>query len=393
MVPAKRIVAWALFFLLLHVWAHAQTIRSDFDGDGSVDFADFLLFARAYGGSDVQFDLSGNGTVDFSDFLLFVSDFSKETAPKVPEWAQIEAANSGPVARLDHTVILDPVRNLLVVFGGKTTEPLRDTWIFDLESRSWREVRASSAPDARRGHTAIYDAPRRRMVIFGGQRSGFFNDVWSFDLDAETWEELAVSGDRPVPRYGTSAVLDSLRNRMVMSHGFSSEGRFDDTWAFDLTRNRWTELTPSGGPKPLNRCLHDAVYDKANDRMLLFGGCSSGFGPCPQGDLWAFDMKDHVWTQLQPSGEAPDARYNLRLNYDAAGERMLMFGGVTAVATDDTWSFGAAAQVWEVLSSRGAAPPARWSHEAVVDAANRRLILFGGTDGAVRFNDVWELSF
>ena len=72
-------------------------------------------------------------------------------------------------------MILDPVRNHLVIFGGKTTDPLGDTWIFELESRSWREVRASSAPDARRGHTAVYDAPRRRMVIFGGQRSGFFN--------------------------------------------------------------------------------------------------------------------------------------------------------------------------------------------------------------------------
>ena len=62
-----------------------NSITSDFDGDGSVDFADFLLFARAYGGQDAQFDLSGNGTVNFSDFLLFVSDFAKGASPEAPE--------------------------------------------------------------------------------------------------------------------------------------------------------------------------------------------------------------------------------------------------------------------------------------------------------------------
>ena len=49
----------------------------DFDGDGEVGFADFLLFAEAFGGSDPRFDLDASGTVDFADFFLFAESFGQ----------------------------------------------------------------------------------------------------------------------------------------------------------------------------------------------------------------------------------------------------------------------------------------------------------------------------
>ena len=48
---------------------------ADFNDDGAVDFADFILFAQAYGSADARFDLDGNGTVGFGDFISFVSAF------------------------------------------------------------------------------------------------------------------------------------------------------------------------------------------------------------------------------------------------------------------------------------------------------------------------------
>ena len=48
---------------------------TDFNGDGRTDFADFFLFADAYGGTDAKFDLDGSGTVDFADFFKFVDAF------------------------------------------------------------------------------------------------------------------------------------------------------------------------------------------------------------------------------------------------------------------------------------------------------------------------------
>ena len=72
----------------LWIWlplAHTSQVRPvpDFDGNGVVDFPDFLLFVSKFGSKqgderyEDRFDLDGNGAIDFSDFLSFVNDFGK----------------------------------------------------------------------------------------------------------------------------------------------------------------------------------------------------------------------------------------------------------------------------------------------------------------------------
>ena len=55
----------------------------DFDGDGRVAFSDFVLFAGAFGSTDVRFDLDGDGFVAFSDFVLFAGAFGSTVKPAV----------------------------------------------------------------------------------------------------------------------------------------------------------------------------------------------------------------------------------------------------------------------------------------------------------------------
>ena len=59
---------------------------ADFDGDGTVVFGDFVLFAAKFGlsqddaGYDARYDLDGNGAIGFSDFVIFASAFGNSTA-------------------------------------------------------------------------------------------------------------------------------------------------------------------------------------------------------------------------------------------------------------------------------------------------------------------------
>ena len=58
--------------LLLPCLLSAQTGNNvDFDGNGEIEFADFLAFAQAYGSQKTRYDLNANGQVDFPDFLTF----------------------------------------------------------------------------------------------------------------------------------------------------------------------------------------------------------------------------------------------------------------------------------------------------------------------------------
>ena len=63
-----------------------QAVTSDFDGDGVVNFSDFLAFAGQFGARqgdgryEAKYDLDSDGAVGFGDFLLFSSSFGKEVS-------------------------------------------------------------------------------------------------------------------------------------------------------------------------------------------------------------------------------------------------------------------------------------------------------------------------
>ena len=331
--------------------------------------------------------------VNWDDVTSLAAAPARNRTASVGGWAQLSAMNAGPAARYDHSAIVDPVRQQLVVFGGRGGSVFGDTWIFDFATRLWREV-TGAGPNARFGHGAVYDAAQRRMIIVMGRNGGFFNDVWAFDLDAETWSPLKANGvspDAPRPRYGQSAALDG-QGRVLISHGFSDLGRYDDTWAFDPGSVQWINLTPTTGPKPLKRCLHELAYDAALNRLLLFGGCSSGYGPCPQGDLWAFDLQNNTWSELTPDGSTPSARTNPRMMYDTLNKNIFLFGGNTASGLNaETWRYEPTANRWTLLADgTGMSPSARSSHAGSYDAQGGRAVIFGGNATGGASADLWE---
>jgi hypothetical protein len=197
----------------------------------------------------------------------------------------LSSAGPQPSPRFDGTIAYDPSTRQIYLFGGEDTAPRDDLWIYSLPDRRWREVQVSgSRPPARFGHTSVFDSTRKQVIVFGGQASGFFNDVWAFDATQNTWRQLSQDGVGPSRRYGHSAVYDAARDRMVISHGFTNAGRFDDTWAFDFISNTWRDLSPSGS-RPLRaafitrfstaptRCIStvDAPVASVHARLATYG--------------------------------------------------------------------------------------------------------------------------
>jgi len=295
-----------------------------------------------------------------------------------------------PSARFDPPLVYDSVDKSLLLFGGSDSRPRNDLWRYLIDERRWLELQPQdgTAPPPRFGHTTIYDPVRRRLILFGGQAGGFFSDVWAYDIASNRWTELAKSGAGLSSRYGHSGIYDVKRDRLVISHGFTDSGRFDDTWSFDLSTNRWTNLTPSG-LKPLKRCLHHAAYDEANDRFLLFGGCSSGFGKCPQDDLWSFDLKANVWKQL-PGG--PPARERYAMAFDSKRGRLLIFGSSGFPLLNDTWSFDVQRSSWTVLDVKGDVPSPRSRVEGIYAEGLDSAFWFGGSADTGLSNELFRLD-
>ncbi|MBC8167381.1 MAG: hypothetical protein H7Y20_16120 [Bryobacteraceae bacterium] len=296
-----------------------------------------------------------------------------------------------PTPRLDGTIAYDPIDSRILLFGGQDSSPRNDLWAYSITQRRWEEILITGPkPPARFGHTSIFDPGKRRLVVFGGQAAGFFSDVWAFDTIQRTWQQLSAENTGPGRRYGHSAIFDSARNRMVISHGFTNSGRFDDTWAFDFNSDSWRDLSPSG-TRPLKRCLHHAVVDSANSQMYLYGGCASGFGPCPLGDLWAFDLSSGRWTE-KTTQLKPPPREHYGMGFEAVRGRLLIFGGSGSGFLNDTWEYDPRSVSWQQPAIAGSAPGPRSRHETTTAGDRGAMFFFGGTTASGLTNELWMLG-
>ncbi len=277
----------------------------------------------------------------------------------------------------------------------------------------------SSGPTARYSHSATFARSNAKMTIFGGFQSEVnggaenLNDVWLLSDNGGTnlsWTKPAVSGARPSPRSGHTAVYDSNSNRMVVfggGLGFASPCT-NDTWALQNADGvgalSWTQLNPTGS-LPAARLRHTAVYDESSNIMIIYGGndCfSARFG-----DVWILTDANGVggtpaWSQLSPAGLAPAGRENASAVYDPTSNRMIVYGGDEGVPTADNsvWVLTNAngsggTPTWIQLSVAGTPPPVREGQSAVYDAQNNIMTIFGGqseVEGGGLFNDVWVLT-
>ena len=265
------------------------------------------------------------------------------------------------------------------MFGGQDSSGDRnDLWSYSVDRQQWTSVNPRGVPpNPRHGHTVTFDRVRERIIIIAGQGAEFFGDVWAYDIRANLWVQLSGNLIGPSPRYGHSAIYDSERDRIVISHGFTSEqGRFDDTWAFDLANNSWRDISPAG-TRPLRRCLHHAVYVPLSDEMLLYGGCSSGFGPCPQGDLWSFDLANNRWAEIT-SNPRPAPRQRYGMVFDDNRKKLVLFGGLGGPPFNDTWEYDPASKAWTQVTPGGDTPAPRYRVEAAFASDLQTAFFFGG---------------
>ena len=294
--------------------------------------------------------------------------------PNEASWRQV-AQGSGPGSRGDHALVSDVAGGIVYLFGGRSGGTnFGDFWAFDVASEQWTLL-SESGPAPRFGHNAVYDARRDRIVVYGGEAGAtFYSDVWAWDVATNSWSQIAASGSGPLARYGAVGTYDPLTNSLIVSHGFTSSGRFDDTWRFDLVTDVWEQVSPDEGlTRPEPRCLVRGVADPQHGRIFLFGGQSNTSSYL--GDLWEYDMAARNWAPVAGQGPEPRNLYAATAGEDS--RYLLVHGGnVGGVAGSDLWLFDFATTDWKALPSTGGEAPALSSHDAVWTTSG--MLVFGG---------------
>lgn len=307
-------------------------------------------------------------------------------------WEDITPA-SGPSPRWVPSAVFDAQERRMVVFGGEATggTRLRDVWAFDLDTHTWADLTpaSGSVPAPRKTPMSVYDPAGHRMITWSGLGPGntFYNDAWAFDLTTNTWTALSPSGGPPAIRYGAAGVYDPATGDLVTFAGFTFQGRFEDVWRLDATAETWTDVSAPAASSPLKRCLHSASYDAYNHRLIMYGGQNGG----ALNDIWAFDLDTQTWTDLTPS-VFPVGRWFPAHVYDAANHRSTIFGGDTGAGkSNEVWLFDLWTDEFTLMMPAGTPPSERDGAVAVYDGALDRMVVFGGKDTDVS-SEVWALN-
>ncbi len=254
----------------------------------------------------------------------------------------------------------------------------------------------------------IYDAARRRMLLIGtNDYADSSRTVWATSLDSlQGWSPLPTHGQAPrsplsqvLPLWG--AAFDAGHDREIVWGGNDYEF-VSGTWALSLDSMQWTQLTATAAPGSYH-IGQSAVYDPEGDRILVFGGIYySGLGtPYATNAVSQLNLTGTpVWTSLSPSGSLPTGRGYVSTVFDAARNRVLMFGGVyvntdvwpyALTPMDETWELSlAGTPTWRFLPPVTPVPSARSSAIAVYDSLQDRMLMLDAPGGSE--HALWSLG-
>ncbi|HEV2397344.1 MAG TPA: kelch repeat-containing protein [Candidatus Sulfotelmatobacter sp.] len=284
-----------------------------------------------------------------------------QAAQVTMNWVQVFPTGTAPSARFGHSAFYDSGSNRMIVFGGATTPTscLNEVWALNdanssLGAPAWFEMSPSgSAPLARMNQSAVYDSATNVLIVYGGTNcaGGYFSDIWTLNNangegGTPTWTQLSASGAPPAARENASVVYDSANNILTVYAGDAGGNGFSDVWTLSNANGQggapqWTQLKPSG-TAPKARTGQSAVYDSANNRMIIFGGINSLTGTGFLGDTWILTNANGLggtpaWVAEKVTGTAPLRRFHNAF-YSTTYNDMLVFGGesqITQTPADD----------------------------------------------------------
>jgi len=204
---------------------------------------------------------------------------------KVEEAA--EAQYPVPCSRRNAPLVFDPQHQVFVLFGGDHEDYLlNDTWVLDLNRKTWKRARPEVSPSPRAGHALIYLPGCKKVALYEGYVQSNSTDyaarpwatvnplqLWLYDVTAERWDlagtwplpgKEEATGPRPVGHFDGYAsqwfsppalAADGSDTLFLVAHA-SGDKRPSATWSlrFDPTK------TDAAGRQKLGTSANQRLY-------------------------------------------------------------------------------------------------------------------------------------
>jgi hypothetical protein len=243
---------------------------------------------------------------------------------------------------------------------------------------NWTEKPRGSLPESRRGHSIASIHGTDKVLLFGGFKDGkFYDDTWVYDLSENKWTDMKPSG-KPGGRHSHAMAAIYGDDKVVLFGGYkSSSASNNETWVYDLNVNTWTQKSPS--TKPATRAYHTLSTVHNDDKIILFSGYNKNLDTYLN-DTWEYDLGSNSWINKSPSN-APSPRKGHEMANINGTKRFVLFGGneLGTKLVDDTWIYNLTANTWtkKTLSTK---PSSRRGHGMAAISGTKKVMIFGPDD-------------
>ncbi|KAK8943174.1 tRNA wybutosine-synthesizing protein 2/3/4 [Platanthera zijinensis] len=188
-------------------------------------------------------------------------------------------------------------------FGGAGHHARRNyTLSFDTQSGQLKQIDAIKSPSPRVGHTstAVGDV----IYVIGG-RGGpthIFNDVWALNTTKNRWTLVECTGHtfHPRHRHATAAIGSNI----YVLGGLNNETIYSCMNVLNTETLGWSNVSILGD-WPCARHSHSVVA--YGPLLLMFGGYD---GQKALGDLYTFDTRTSLWKKEMTTGSIPTPRFS-----------------------------------------------------------------------------------
>ena len=167
----------------------------------------------------------------------------------------------------------------VLIFGGDTNKTIDETWIFDFKNNNWTQINSDNHPSRRYNHR-MARITKNKVMMFGGMWVSstdlyFYSDTWIFDLETMSWTEMKPSN--PPPGREDFAMAQLTENKALVFSGMRGDtlgnyDSYDDTWIYDLRKNAWTRMSIMYTYKRPNQTEGALMAQIDTGKVLYYGG-------------------------------------------------------------------------------------------------------------------------
>jgi N-acetylneuraminic acid mutarotase len=305
------------------------------------------------------------------------SGYSNEAftaTPNPDSWVSTSTLNA-PSPRRYQTAIWTGKK--MIIWGGAWEFKSYDTGgIYDPDTDTWTSTSTLNAPSGRWVHTAVWTG--QKMIVWGG-RLGYsgtwFNTGGIYDPATDTWSPTSTI-NAPSPRWAHTAIWTG--QKMIIWGGGDANTYFNDGGIYDPSTDTWKPISTLNAPSP-GRFLHTAVW--TGEKMIVWGGVYVEDGneiSVNTGGI--YDPATDTWSPIS-TVNAPSPRYHHVAIW--TGTKMVIWGGTDndSDGMDTGGIYDPLTDAWTAVSTVNAPAPRR-AHTAIWPATIKRMIVWGGSDGA-----------